>query len=1331
VTKVDERTVGVVGPVSQSPYLGLMPYTEGDAEFFFGRERETNLITDNLLAARLTLLYGPSGVGKSSVLAAGVVHHLRRLEEEEEEEDGEELERSVTVVTCRAWRDDPGNTFAAEIDRVAAAAGKRSLPVGGSLFERLSAWTEAEGDLLVILDQFEEYFLYHPPGSGTFADELAELVNRPVRVNLLISIREDALAGLDRFKGKIPNLFGNYLRIEPLHRDAARRAIRGPLEHYNDLWPDEPVEIEEKLVETVLDQVEAGTAAVGTGGTGVVQAVAGQTPGIEASHLQLVMIKLWDEERRSGSQVLRFSTLEGLGGGSEIVTRHLDEALASLSKNDQRLAAQVFTRLVTPSGTKIAHAAADLAVWAKVPQDRLTPMLERLASADLRILRPVAPPPDRPSEVRYEIFHDVLAAAALQWGRRYELEAERDEARRQLTAEWRRRLLAGGAIVVLAALTAFGIIQWRSARTSQQVAEDSQQIAEERRLEASSRELAAASSDALAVDPDSALRQAVAAVDVATTPQAENALRAALAEAQHIRAVLSGHTGAVTLAEFDPAGDRIVTASTDWTAVLWEADTGERQAVLTGHTDQVNSASFSPDGTQVVTASNDGHARLWDASSGSESTVLDPEDDATDGVDVTDDVDVLGAVFAPDGDQVLTWSTDGLPRLWDASGGLIRTLEGHEGAVNDGAFSPDGRLIATGGDDGTARVWDARTGEELAKLDQQVDAFAAVLALDFSKDGESVATAGSDSWGYVWSWRDDAFETLFVPGFEPLVAVDFGQDNRTVIMAQEKDAWLFQLQDGSWQGTELHGHIDWVNDAVISPDGRLLATVSQDGTARLWLAATGNELATFRGHTGDVVSVRFSPDGRHLVTASSDGTSRVWDVALDGVTATGHEGWVIGATYSPDGQRVVSVGSDESARLWDAASGRQVSQFPDDPSTLEYQVGFLNDVAIHPGGQYVATQGEFWTQVWDVEDPAAPVAELLGYGGTSVDFDRAGEVLLTANSEGILRLWRWQTDEPITVLPDVGNQAVASFSPDGARIATGDGDGALVVMDDEGNEIWRLQAHTGRVRSVAFSPDGRRLVTGSADFTAQIWDAESGDHLASLDGHDAILSSASFSPDGNWVVTGAADGTVGMWRKVSETDYENRGFIPAHGDFVNSVEFSPDGKTILTASDDGTIRAFPCDICGDVDELTTTAKERLPFLREPAKREAPPTARTANSSELTMGSCYQNPGTEEVDAVVIVDCADVHDLEVFAKLEHPALFADPYPGRAALDEFATFECTERFDLYAGRPLEESNYLLHWLSPTESGWLNTNDRRITCSVQHADGPIAGSARDTGD
>jgi hypothetical protein len=215
------------------PYKGLMPYAEEDALFFFGREVEREIIIANLMAPRLTLLYGPSGVGKSSVLRAGVAHHLRQLAEQNLAEHGTP---EFAVVVFSSWRDDPLPALADRVhDSVAGALGVQTLapvPASRALAQALQVWTERlNGDLLIILDQFEEYFLYHPQEDReeTFAVEFSRAVNRAdLRVSFLISIREDALAKLDRFKGRIPNLFDNYLRMKHLDRESARAAIEKP-----------------------------------------------------------------------------------------------------------------------------------------------------------------------------------------------------------------------------------------------------------------------------------------------------------------------------------------------------------------------------------------------------------------------------------------------------------------------------------------------------------------------------------------------------------------------------------------------------------------------------------------------------------------------------------------------------------------------------------------------------------------------------------------------------------------------------------------------------------------------------------------------------------------------------------------------------------------------------------------------------------------------------------------------------------------------------------------------------------------------------------------------
>src|SRR5262249_21803810 len=147
------------------------------------------------------------------------------------------------------------------------------------------------GELYVVLDQLEEYFLYQErdEGPGTVAVELPEAVRRPgLRVSFLISLREDAVARLDRFKGRIPNLFGNYLRLDHLGREAGREAILRPLERYAELvGPDEPVTIEPPLVEAVLDEVTAGRVGLGRSGRGAVESAQGDGR-VETPYLQLV-----------------------------------------------------------------------------------------------------------------------------------------------------------------------------------------------------------------------------------------------------------------------------------------------------------------------------------------------------------------------------------------------------------------------------------------------------------------------------------------------------------------------------------------------------------------------------------------------------------------------------------------------------------------------------------------------------------------------------------------------------------------------------------------------------------------------------------------------------------------------------------------------------------------------------------------------------------------------------------------------------------------------------------------------------------------------------------
>jgi hypothetical protein len=408
-------------PILLDPYVGLRPYTDSDDDRarFFGREQDQEIIIANLYAASLTVFYGASGVGKSSVLLAGVVPKLRHTPR-------------FACVFFRTWQSEKvlPSLKVAILGAVQAAAKKEmevdtALPLDDFLLQCTQA---LRGHVVLIFDQFEEYFLYHAASaiSEGFDAEFARSVNRSeIDASFLLSMREDSLSKLDRFQGRIPKLLTNLLRLDHLDRDAAIRAIREPLAACNKRLPsgESHLSIDDDLVEELLDQAKTGAVALDHAkqpAPAVANATSVNTDiWIETPVLQVVLTRLWDEEKKQGSRHLRLETLKNLGGAPKILRTHLDRTMGNLRRRERRIAADIFGYLVTPSGGKIAHTVTDLASYSRCRKSSLTLLLERLADAKIRVLRTIPPPPGEPEAVRYEIFHDVLATAVLTWRRQH------------------------------------------------------------------------------------------------------------------------------------------------------------------------------------------------------------------------------------------------------------------------------------------------------------------------------------------------------------------------------------------------------------------------------------------------------------------------------------------------------------------------------------------------------------------------------------------------------------------------------------------------------------------------------------------------------------------------------------------------------------------------------------------------------------------------------------------------------------------------------------------------------------------------------------------------
>ncbi|REJ44776.1 MAG: protein kinase [Microcystis flos-aquae TF09] len=285
----------------------------------------------------------------------------------------------------------------------------------------------------------------------------------------------------------------------------------------------------------------------------------------------------------------------------------------------------------------------------------------------------------------------------------------------------------------------------------------------------------------------------------------------------------------------------------------------------------------------------------------------------------------------------------------------------------------------------------------------------------------------------------------------------------------------------------LTGHSNVVWSVIYSPDGRYLASGSQDKTIKIWEVATGKELRTLTGHSDRVRSVVYSPDGRYLASGSWDKTIKVWDVVTGTElrTLAGYSGWVWSVAYSPDGRYLASGSDDDTLTIWEVATGKQLR-------TLTGHSLFVMSVVYSPDGRYLASgNGDKTIKIWEV----ATGKELPTFTGHS-------SVVLSV-----------------------------VYSPDGRYLASGSSDKTIKIWEvATGKELPTLTGHSREVMSVVYSPDGRYLASGSQDKTIKIWEVATGKELRTLTGHSSSVLSVVYSPDGRYLASGSGDKTIKIWR---------------------------------------------------------------------------------------------------------------------------------------------------------------------------------------------------------
>ncbi|MEG4318351.1 MULTISPECIES: AAA-like domain-containing protein [unclassified Microcoleus] len=416
-------------------------------------------------------------------------------------------------------------------------------------------------------------------------------------------------------------------------------------------------------------------------------------------------------------------------------------------------------------------------------------------------------------------------------------------------------------------------------------------------------------------------------------------------------------------------------------------------------------------------------------------------------------------------------------------------------------------------------------------------------------------------------------------------SVVFSPDGKILASASEDDTIKLWNPDGTLLRT-LTGHGDNIWTVSFSPDGKTIASASDDATIKIWNLANGTEIRTLTGHKGWVRAVCFAPDGLTIASSGSDGTVKLWNPA-DGTllqTFTGHRGWATNVTFSPDGLTIASSGRDRTVKLWNPADGTEIA-------TLTGHTNAVRSVSFSNDGKTLASAGEDGlVKLWDVQNlTLLKTLQAHSREVWIVRFSPPGShspTLATANDDGIVKLWnlsRLGDIEPQTLKGHTGRVTGLSFSPDGRTLATAGTDRTVRLWHLAGIEPKALESHRSEVFTASFSPDGKTIASGSGDRTVKLWNAQNGSEIKTFLGHQGAVTSVSFAPDGKILASAGVDKTIKLWNLESGTEIKT---LSGHQRGINSVVFSPDGKILASSASDKTVKLWNLESGTEIKTLT-------------------------------------------------------------------------------------------------------------------------------------------------
>ena len=1136
---------GILQPKQTSPHpniaeLDVSKFNLNTSEIAAsGRTQDVERLVERILSIdhQLTVIHGESGVGKSSLVNAGLVPML--------------LQRSLTgqqllPIKIRVYTDwinaiRDALSKSQGLDNELSEQGTRSKTFSSrtgdrdasNLLQKFKQLAAHGTQIILVFDQFEEFFFTYPhlPERQAFIDFWQNCLKIP-DLKLVVSIREDYLhLLLDLESAREVDILSRNFRyaISNLSLSDAKSLIENLTEHAN--FPLQP---------TLIDEL--------------VRDLASDRGSVRPIELQLVGSQLQDRN------ITSLAAYHAAGGKQRLVEQSVEEVIKACG-HAAFIAQQVLILLTDEQGKRPLRTYNDLRTGVLAYSSNtvdLDLVLEVLIGSGLvfQLLEV--------SSNRYQLIHDYLVPFIRinqEEGLRAELRKVQSSAQRsQANLNRLNRFALIGTVVGLFVMAGLAFQADRQRKLAELgeiqalISSANSSFLLNRQLEALTTVVQSAKKlDSIEIGKDKdnitkltleTLQKIVYNIreryrfnpikmdspfyvakfspdgNIIASGSYDGGVYLFQSNGKLISRLVGFHVKYVRGLSFSPDGKRLASVGKGKSVRIWDIQTGKLISKFYAHQDDVTRVSFHPNGKMLLTGSSDGTAKLWDSDRGIELVTFNPNGSES-SIKNNQVKPIQDLNFSPDGNLIVI-AKKTMISLWDLQGKLLANAIAHDNGVYRVSFRPDGKQLATSGSDQTVKLWqiEGQIGGQIKELNREIQLVRTfktnsndVLSLNFSADGRRLA---------------------------------FGSEDNSI--------QIFNL-DGTLE-TKLGGHTDSIFDVNFSPNGRYLLSASKDRTVRLWdLQAT--LIDTIYGHTDTIWSVSFSPNGKMFASGGVDKTVRLSNA--DGTFRSelkGHEGIVYGVSFSNDGKKLLSASDDKTVRIWDSQTGKLLH-------LLNIHGAGLNYATFSPDQKILATVGmdnkiKLWQ--WDNTDNPKLLHELNGHSKEvwAIAFSPDSQSLVSTSNDQTVKIWNVNNGQNLHTMEAHLNGGLAvAYSPDGNQIGSAGKDGKVKLWNSQTGLLEKVItiSDSSWIYGINFSPNGKAIATANSDKTVKIVDLANGELLKTLSGHTAEVNAVSYSPNGENIISASRDNTLKLWN--AETLNFNELVQRGCGLLENYLEYTP------------------------------------------------------------------------------------------------------------------------------------------------------------------------------